>query len=445
MTTEHELTWPQIKSLTPPATGATLHSDGDNVPGLALRITANDVRSFVLTYRSNGTQKCRTLGRLTKDNVPNPELKIAQIVNRPQRMNLKQARNAANYLRANFIQDGKDPFVFDQLDDESNGTGSDPTLTRYAKDWLDNYASAHLRESTQRCVKSILNRHILPISGSKHLAEITGDDVELMMHKIKRRVGHGGQANRAHSYLRMILNRATKSKLITKNPCKDVKRFAEYDPRERYLLPQEFLRLVEVLENHPNQQSARSIQLMLLTGSRRGEVLGLRWSEIDFERGNWTKPSSRVKQKRKSKIALNSEALTILRKIRSEQEQHGESEFVFPGDGRDGVRVELKTFWKSVKVAAKLPDDFRMHDLRHSYASLLAEAGTPLKMIGTLLGHANTTTTDRYAHISDQGSRKATEEVGRMFREAQRKAQRAAAKRKETVAGRPTDGGHRSG
>jgi integrase len=352
-------------------------------------------------------------------------------VSLPHDMNLEQARSEAKRLREYIKKTGKDPAVDESSPEVSDGDEKNPTLRKYADRWTESYADVHLRPSSQASVKSILKNHILPALGSKRLSEISHDDVDMMMAKVKRK-GHRVQANRAHSWLRLILNSAKRSKLIGDNPCKDVKRFDDCEQREVYLKPEEYRRLVAVLRDHPNQQSARAIALLMLTGSRRGEVLGLRWNEIDFDRGIWRKPKGRVKQKKASTVPLNSQALTVLRAIREEQED--DSELAFPGD-EGKARVEIKKFWKRVKDAAKLPDDFRLHDLRHSYASLLAESGTPLKTIGKLLGHSSTTTTDRYAHIYDEVARDASEEVSRLFRRGLRgRGKKATPTKKQRVA-----------
>ena len=430
MTGDTKLTWNRINKLSAPLTGAKLYPDGD-VPGMALRITAKGEKAFTLKYRISGKQKSYTFGWPTEDGKPDPELaeKMSGTVDLPHAMNLEQARDEAKRLREHIKKTGKDPAV-GESNPEATGDEKNPILHKYSDRWIESYADVHLRPSSQASVKSILKNHILPILGGKHLTEITHDDVAGMMAKVQRK-GHRVQANRAHSWLRLILNSAKKSKLITDNPCKDVKRFDDCEQREVYLKPEEYRRLVAVLRDHPNQQSARAIALLMLTGSRRGEVLGLRWNEIDFERGIWRKPKGRVKQKKTSTVPLNSQALTILREIRASQDDEGE--LAFPGD-EGKARVEIKKFWQRVKVAAELPNDFRMHDLRHSYASLLAESGTPLKTIGKLLGHASTTTTDRYAHIYDEVARDASEQVSRLYRRGLRaagkskKAKRAASK-----------------
>ena len=392
---------------------------------MALRITAKSKshpgqKAFVLKYRIAGTQRSWTFGWPTEDDADNPDLDPATagvLDTLPKYVSLKQARRLARKIRDEKVEKDIDPAL-----NEASSVGADddeknPTLRKYADRWTESYADVHLRPSSQASVKSILKNHILPALGGKRLSEISHDDVDMMMAKVKRK-GHRVQANRAHSWLRLMLNSAKKSKLIAENPCKDVKRFDDCEQREVYLKPEEYRRLVAVLRDHPNQQSARAIALLMLTGSRRGEVLGLRWNEIDFDRGIWRKPKGRVKQKKTSTVPLNSQALTILRAIREEQED--DSELAFPGD-EGKARVEIKKFWKRVKDAAKLPDDFRLHDLRHSYASLLAESGTPLKTIGKLLGHSSTTTTDRYAHIYDEVARDASEEVSRLFRRGLRK------------------------
>jgi integrase len=159
------------------------------------------------------------------------------------------------------------------------------------------------------------------------------------------------------------------------------------------------------------------VRLLLLTGARRGEVLSATWDQFDFVGGTWTKPSSHTKQKLEHRVPLSAPARQLLAEIRAEAERRAKekrrepSRYVFPARVGDGPMVEIKTAWAALCRAAGL-EGVRVHDLRHTYASVLASAGLSLPVIGALLGHTQPGTTARYAHLFDDPLRAATERVG---------------------------------
>ena len=180
---------------------------------------------------------------------------------------------------------------------------------------------------------------------------------------------------------------------------------AQYEnKRRRYLSADELVRLSAALANHRDQQAASIVRLLLLTGSRRGEALAARWVDFDFAAGVWNKPGSTTKQKAEHSIPLSAAALQLLTALR---DQSDGNEWVFPG--RDSThRKDVKDSWATICKAADIKD-VRLHDIRHTYASVLASAGHSLPIIGALLGHATPVTTARYAHLFDDPLRQATE------------------------------------
>ena len=156
--------------------------------------------------------------------------------------------------------------------------------------------------------------------------------------------------------------------------------------------------------------------MLLLTGARRGEVLGMRWADVELgENAVWSKPPSSTKQKQHHQVPLSAPARALLSRIREQQQKadrrHLLPEYVFPGIGANGHRVELRKDWAQLCKAGELRD-LRIHDLRHSYASQLISSGSTLALVGALLGHANPSTTARYAHLHHDPMREATERVG---------------------------------
>jgi integrase len=201
------------------------------------------------------------------------------------------------------------------------------------------------------------------------------------------------------------------------NPAKGIERFHE-DRRERFLSGEELNRLVDALNDHPNRRSANAVRLLLLTGARRGEVLGATWDHFDLGAGLWTKPSAHTKQKRAHRVPLSAPALALLVAMRAETDATGHrSPYLFPGDAPGKPLGDIKNFWKSVCMRAGV-EGVRLHDMRHQYASMLASAGLSLPIIGRLLGHTQAATTARYAHLFDDPLRAATERVGALVNNA---------------------------
>ncbi len=205
--------------------------------------------------------------------------------------------------------------------------------------------------------------------------------------------------------------------------------------RTRYLSATEILKLSEALAAHPERTSANAIRLLMLTGARRSEVLSARWEMFDLNAGVWVKPSAHTKQRREHRVPLSAAAIELLRRLK----QGATTPYVFPGTNRKPL-TDIKRTWLTVcrkaGIAERVPQKTRngkvvhsndgqpvmvwqatarLHDLRHTYASILASEGLPLPIIGAILGHTQPQTTARYAHLLDDPLRAATERVGTMI------------------------------
>ncbi|HWW36741.1 MAG TPA: site-specific integrase [Xanthobacteraceae bacterium] len=166
-------------------------------------------------------------------------------------------------------------------------------------------------------------------------------------------------------------------------------------------------RLLAALHDCRDPLAANAVRLLLLTGARRGELLSARWADIDFAAGVWTKPGTTTKQKTAHIIPLSQAVIAVLTAMRKEA---GDREWIFPASRGGRPRRDLGENWDQIRKAAAIPD-VRLHDLRHTYASALASAGTSLRIVGGLLGHAQPGTTQRYAHLVDSALREATEKA----------------------------------
>jgi integrase len=370
---------------TPTALKSKIHYDAQ-VKGFGLRVTKAGARAFVLNYRADGVERRLTIGSY-------PDWKVST------------ARKEATRLKR-LVDQGEDPMG------ERHEDRAAPTMSNLCDRYLTEHAPRK-RETSRREDAALIKRWIKPEFGTRKVSDIRHADVDALHRKI---TGHGTpiRANRTMALISKMFSLAVRWEMRADNPAKGIERNNE-EARERYLIGDELRRLIDALASYPNQMTANAIRLLLLTGARRGEVLAARWDQFDLEAGVWVKPSSHTKQKRLHRVPLSAGARLLLVEIKTSA---GSSEFLFPSElGTKGHLTEIKKAWASIKLAAGL-DGVRTHDLRHSYASILASSGLSLPVIGALLGHTQASTTKRYAHLFDDPLRAAADRVGAVVAEA---------------------------
>ncbi len=288
------------------------------------------------------------------------------------------------------------------------------------------------RQSTAAGYRSLIALHIGPELKHRKVAEVSFSDIDALHRKVTKHAPY--QANRTLAVLSKMFALAIRWKWRTDNPVRGVERNQE-KRRHRYLSPDELARLSTALATHEDKQAANIVRLLLLTGARRGEALAARWDAFDFTQGVWTKPGATTKQKTEHRVPLSAPARQLLSDLHAEaraaakKKRQDLSEFVFPSHGETGHRIDVKKDWAQLCIAADIvtrrktkgtdgrdlvivEPSARVHDLRHTYASVLASAGLSLPIIGALLGHSNPQTTARYAHLLDDPLRSATETAG---------------------------------
>jgi integrase len=269
---------------------------------------------------------------------------------------------------------------------------------------------------------SSLNRHVRPLIGDKiarnlRPAEVTrmAKDIaegataaDVKTRKQGRAIVRGGPtvAMRTAATVSAMFAWAMKHgglAALSKNPATGASGSLERRPaKERFLSTKESMRLFETLDAMQADKSlsanqADAFRLLMLTGARKTEIAGLRWSEVDLGRSRLVLPPVRTKAGEKTgerRIALGGSAAAILSARRGSNEL-----FVFPAYRGKGHIVGLQKAWERVRTRADLPD-LRIHDLRHSFASFAIADGASLFMVAKALGHADTRVTERYAHIA---------------------------------------------
>ena len=258
------------------------------------------------------------------------------------------------------------------------------------------------KPSTRRTLRHQLERRILPAFGAAPLDRISAGQVRHWFDGYSRTAPGG--ANKGLELLRQILNFAVARGHIETNPARGTR--PNRRPKlTRFLSREEIERLHEALDEHHakgNGAQADIVRLLLLTGCRRGEIVGLRRSEVQ---GNMlvlvdSKTGPRT-------VPLNSQARAIL-----ERQPRGESPFVFSSPlDPSRPRSDHLGLWYRVRREAGI-EDVRLHDLRHTHASHAVMNGVPVPVVSRLLGHSNTRMTLRYAHLGDRDIEAAAERVG---------------------------------
>jgi integrase len=401
-----------VKALPVPATGNKIYYDVD-VKGFGCRVTASGARSFILNYRTRkGRERRYTIGQF-----PDWETRAARL----EAGDLKKK-----------IDVGQDPMAEVDADRASKTVADlcDRFIEEYLPDTIEGVkppkagSTTKLRLSTQLDYASLIRREIRPAFKHVAIADLSFSDVDGLHRKITKR-GATYLANRTVAVLSKMLNLAVKWEWRTDNPARGIERNQE-EKRHRYLSTAELARLTKALSELEDQQAANIFRLLLLTGARRGEVQAAKWGQLDLTEGVWTKPGSTTKQKTLHRVPLSAPARLLLADLRRAADP--EAEYVFPGRS-DGHRIEIKNAWRDLCLAANIvgtetvtdakgrklvivSPSARIHDLRHTYASVLASAGLSLPIIGALLGHSQPATTARYAHLMDDPLRVATERAG---------------------------------
>lgn len=279
------------------------------------------------------------------------------------------------------------------------------------------------KPSTLATDRGRIERHIKPLLGRKKINEVTRADITRFLQnvangktatdvKTKSRgraivKGGAGTASRTVGLLGGIFSYAVDADLIDINPVRGVKRFPD-KKGHRYLSQQELVALGNALRKAEgvgeNPSALAILKLLIFSGARKGEIECLKWKDVDFVTGYLRLSDSKTGQKI---IPLNAGALKIL----SELGRLEGSDYVFPAYRGNGNYVGASKVWRRIRAMAGL-EDVRLHDLRHSFASIAVSGGASLPIIGALLGHVNSATTQRYAHLSDDPIRSVAEDVG---------------------------------
>jgi integrase len=350
--------------------------------GYAIRRTPAGVIIHIASARAAGRKVRASVGHW-------PELKTSE------------ARELARLAIAD-IKAGRDP-ALERRARQQAAVANGITLAAFSEQWMATHVTAKLKRKTALDYAQQLRQYILPALGHRLVADLTVADADALHIRMKDRPR---AANYTLSTLRAIMRHAVRAGLRRDNPVSGIAQYPER-PRERFLSPNEFAVVLKEIDaaaadGKITVPCAAGLKLALYTGARRSEVAAARWSDIDWSRRIIRLADSKTNTPRT--IHLNDAAIGVLQSLPRRVDTAG----VIAGAHRGRALGEA---WRIIRRRCGL-DDVRLHDLRHSFASLALASGVPLAMVGKLLGHKRASTTERYAHLAADDAAAANDVVG---------------------------------
>jgi integrase len=376
--------------------------------GFGLRVFPSGARSWIIEYRPGAGGRAVSKRRM--------------VIGTSRTLTPDQARTQAAALLAK-VKLGADP-----ARERSDGRKADDVRDLLAR-FMDDHVRAKRKIRTVKLFDGYIKNHIEPALGLRKAPALARADVE-RLHKTVGKV-NPVTANRVIALISAVYAYGLRAGLLPKgtvNPALGIEKFREQN-RERFLTEPELLRLgdaireaettgIERLESKSKHASkkpiaigphaAAAIRLLIFTGARLREILDLKWDHVDLQRGLLFLPDSKTGKKT---IVLGGAALAILTSLK-----HVGS-YVIAGNDPEKPRADLQRPWALVSKRAGLAG-LRLHDLRHSFASVGAGSGMGLPIIGKLLGHSNSKTTERYAHLAVDPVRRAADDISAQIAKA---------------------------
>lgn len=347
--------------------------------GLYVDVLANGRMAFRVRYRLDGKKRAHTLG--------NARL-----------LTVAEARDLARIALRKVIAGG-DPKAVDLPID---GPTIEYFYTRQYLPYVKSYKRSWDTDET------MIRNHLIPALGDRAMGSLIPPDIARVVEAMRLRNYAAGTINRVLVLLRYGYTLALRWHIdgVDSNPAKELKNLREDNKIERYLTPEQTTRLLEAVRHSQNPLLADIVAFLLFTGARKREALDARWQDIDWRQKLWRIP--RTKSGKVRHVPLSSGAIKLLRALKEKADPAIAHVFANPRTGLPFVSIFYS--WNTARIEAGLPE-LRIHDLRHSFASFLVNAGRSLYEVQELLGHADIRTTSRYAHLSRERLREAVEVV----------------------------------
>ncbi|HQQ00100.1 MAG TPA: tyrosine-type recombinase/integrase [bacterium] len=349
--------------------------------GFGVRCFATGIKSFVLWYYFQGTRRRLTLGQYGA-------------------MTLDQAKRKARSILGQ-VGLGTDPAGEKRAQEKES-----LTVRGLSEHFMREYSIPHKRSTSED--QRRFRMHILPAIGNRRADSVTTADITRIHNDIGNDQGHPREANNVRNLIATTYRFAIENGYLLENhpnPARRVKKFQE-QTRDRYLAESEWPILAESIDREENPFVRAAFMLLLLTGIRKGELLRMQWSDINFETVTLRIPLTKGGEPRT--IPLNSAAIEILKSLPRQ------SDFVIAGKNPGEPFVGLQKCWARIIRRSGI-EDLRIHDLRRSHGSWALSHGVSLETVSRLLGHRSVRITEQvYAFMSDDLPRAGTETVSKV-------------------------------
>jgi len=361
-----------IKNLTCPDGKNRIEFCDSVVKGLYVLVRAgSDVRTYFLRHKNDlGKTAHHKIGRTTD-------------------ITLAKARKAAKTFKAEISLNGR----------VSNGkTKTSSNALTMATFWEDHYEPfAKPRKRSFKRDEQIYRLQIKPTFGQTQLDAITRQQILSLAAEHKAAGLSAASADHISKLMRRLFSLALEWGFVEKNPASRIQLFNEANEIEHYLDDEELQRLMHVLQTDANRSVCQVCMFLLATGCRLNEALTAEWALIDRDKKTWRVSAAKSKSGKARVVPLTDAALKVLDEVGTE----GKYEHVFVNKKTGKHFVHIRHTWIRLRMKAGLPW-LRLHDLRHTYASMLVNAGQSLYAVQQCLGHADSRVTQRYAHLSAQ-------------------------------------------
>lgn len=350
----------------------------DALTGLGVRVYPSGKKAFVLSYRAAGRKRLMALGKFGV-------------------LTVEQARDLARRRLADVIE-GKDPAA------ERRKAAQGSTVRDLCAAYLERHAKVH--KKSWRADERRIRQYLQPRWGALRVESVSRSDAAALHARIGERAPY--EANRVLELVRKMFNLAPQWGFLEEgapNPARGIRRFKE-EKRDRWVRPEELPRLAQAIDAEADPYVRAAFWLYLTTGVRRGELLAGRWADVDWDRRELHIPET--KAGRPHYVPLSEAALAVLRGL----PRIDGNPFILPGRKPDAALVNVSKPWGRIRRKAGV-EDVRLHDLRRTVGSWLAQSGNSLHLIGRVLNHSNQSTTAVYARFAQDHVREALEAHGR--------------------------------